>query len=273
MQRAFATVVLSLALALGAADARAADTRKGVRDPFERVNRATYAFNDALDRMLARPAARAYKTVVPGKAREVVSNFLANLDYPTVLVNDVLQGKLRAAGSDVARLAINTTIGIGGLFDPATHWGLAANDEDFGQTLGVWGFGPGPYLVLPFLGPSDTRDAPAKVVDRFTNVVHYARSAKVGTLELGASLLDRRTTLLAADATVEGAFDPYQLVRNSYLERREYRVRDGNVPEEKFDDELPGSAGDAAGDAAGAAPAATDLSAEPRSPAAAPPPR
>ena len=273
MQRAFATAALALALALGAGGARAADAPKGVHDPLERLNRATYAFNDALDRMLARPAARAYKSVVPGKAREVVSNFLANLDYPTVLINDVLQGKLRAAGSDVARLAINTTVGIGGLFDPATHWGLAANDEDFGQTLGVWGFGPGPYLMLPFLGPSDLRDAPSKFVDRYTNIAHYARPTTTSYYVLAGTLLDRRTTLLAADAAIDAAFDPYTFVRNSYLQRRNYRVHDGNLPEESFDDELPGASGDAAGGAAGAAPAATDLSAEPRSPAAAPPPR
>ena len=263
---------LVVALALAAGTARAADTPPGVRDPFERLNRATYAFNDALDRMLARPAAHAYKTVVPRPLREIVSNFLANLDYPTVLVNDALQGKLLAAGHDAARMAINTTLGIGGLFDPATRWGLTANDEDFGQTLGVWGFGPGPYLVLPFLGVSDFRDAPGDVVDRYTNVAHYVRPRSLQYYVMFAGLLDRRTALLAADAAIDAAFDPYTLVRNSYLQRREYRVRDGNLPEETYDDELPGP--DATAPAAATPAAATPgVSAAPPPPAASAPPR
>jgi phospholipid-binding lipoprotein MlaA len=296
-----AAVAVVLALAFAAGAARAADTPPGVRDPFERLNRATYAFNDALDRMLAKPAARTYKAVVPGKAREAVSNFLGNLDYPTTALNDALQGKLRAAGHDVARFVVNSTVGIGGLLDPATRWGLTANDEDFGQTLGVWGVGPGPYLVLPFLGPSDCRDAPARFVDRYTNVAYYARPTTTQYYVLAAELLDRRTALLAADAAVEAAFDPYTFVRNSYLQRREYRVRDGNMPEENFDDELPGEAAagapaapaktapapppgagpttaapaampDSAPTAAPAA-AAPGVSAEPPPPAASPPPR
>ena len=258
--RAAAAAVLALAFAAGGA--RAADTPRGVRDPLERLNRATYAFNDALDRMLAKPAARAYKAIVPRPAREAVGNFLGNLDYPTTVLNDALQGKLRAAGHDVARFLVNSTVGIGGLLDPATRWGLTANDEDFGQTLGVWGLGPGPYLVLPFLGPSDLRDAPARFVDRYTNVAHYARPTTTQYYVLAAELLDRRTALLAADAAVEAAFDPYTFVRNSYLQRREYRVRDGNVPEENFDDELPGEPE--------AAPAASATSAPATAPAAGP---
>ena len=257
--RPLAAAATALACALAAGGARAADTPPGVRDPLERLNRATYAFNDALDRMLAKPAARAYKAVVPAKAREAVSNFVANLDYPTTALNDALQGKLRAAGHDVARFVVNSTVGIGGFLDPATRWGLTANDEDFGQTLGVWGVGPGPYLVLPLLGPSDLRDAPARFVDRYTNVAHYARPTTTQYYVLVAELLDRRTVLLAADAAVEAAFDPYSFVRNSYLQRREYRVRDGNIPEDKFDDELPAETAEGAP----AAPAATAPAAAP----------
>ena len=297
------TLVLAFAfaLALAAGGARAGDAPRGVRDPLERLNRATYAFNDALDRMLARPAARAYKAFVPRLAREAVSSFLGNLDEPTVALNDALQGKLRAAGHDIARFVINTTVGIGGLMDPATRWGVTANDEDFGQTLGVWGVGPGPYLVLPFLGPSNFRDGPSRLVDRYTNVAYYVRPKSIQYYVLGGDLLDRRTTLLAADAAVDEAFDPYTFVRNSYLQRREYRVRDGNVPEERYDDELPEpnaaapatapapadakatpaagamppDATNAAAAPAAAAPAAAtpDVSAEPPPPAASPPPR
>ena len=267
--RAAPTVVLVLALTTGGA--RAAGAPPGVHDPLERLNRATYAFNDALDRMLARPAARAYKAVAPRPVRESVGNFLGNLDYPTTVLNNALQGKLRAAGRDVARFVVNSTIGIGGLLDPATHWGLTANDEDFGQTLGVWGVGPGPYLVLPFLGPSDCRDAPARIIDRYTNVSHYARDVKVGYADMLADLLDRRTILLSTDAAVKAAFDPYTFVRNSYLERREYRVRDGNVPVETFDDELPGEVADRVSTSAPTA-ATPGVSAEPAPPPASPPP-
>ena len=230
---AAATAVLAAALALPAPLATAADAAG--RDPLERLNRATYAFNDLLDRMLARPAARAYRAAVPPPARRAVSNFSSNLLYPTVVVNDALQGKLRDAASDAARFVVNSVAGIGGFGDPATRIGLAAHDEDFGQTLGRWGVPAGPYLVLPFLGPSDLRDAPARYVDRYTSVPHYAPTARV---EYGVGvlyLLDRRTELLSVDEALKRAFDPYALVRNAYRERREYLVRDGNLPEESYE--------------------------------------
>ena len=233
---------LALVAALGATAATAADTAP--RDPLERLNRATYAFNDALDRMLARPAAKAYKKVVPEKARQGVSNFLANLAYPTVIVNDALQAKFKDAGSDAVRFIANTTIGIGGIFDPATHFGLPIHDEDFGQTMGAWGVPPGPYLVLPFLGPSDARDFPGKVVDHFTGGDYWikyapndvAQSSKTDYVLYAVRLLDRRTELLGTDETLQQAFDPYAVVRNAYVKRREYLVRDGNIPEETYDD-------------------------------------
>jgi len=137
---AFAAALLFVLLACAPA-ARGAGASK---DPLERFNRATFAFNDLLDRMVARPAARAYKRAVPEPVRHSVSNFVANLAYPTVAVNSALQGKLRDAGSDTARFLVNTVLGIGGLFDPASHMGLAAHDEDFGQTLGAWGVPAGP---------------------------------------------------------------------------------------------------------------------------------
>src|SRR5882724_5409522 len=188
---AFAAALLFVLLACAPA-ARGAGASK---DPLERFNRATFAFNDLLDRMVARPAARAYKRAVPEPVRHSVSNFVANLAYPTVAVNSALQGKLRDAGSDTARFLVNTVLGIGGLFDPASHMGLAAHDEDFGQTLGAWGVPAGPYLVLPLLGPSDMRDGPARYVDRYSNAGHYARSTRVeyGIVTLG--LLDARAEL------------------------------------------------------------------------------
>ena len=232
----------ALGALLAATTAGAADKP---RDPLERFNRATYAFNDAIDRMLARPAARGYKKVVPEPARACVSRFVENLTYPTIILNDALQGKLRDAGSDTLRFATNTVIGIGGLFDPATKFGLPPHDEDFGQTLGVWGVGPGPYLVLPVFGPSDFRDAPGRLVDHFTSgdylltKVPGLSSTNVDYAIWLLRSLDTRTQLLAADAALQQAFDPYVFVRNAYLARREYLVRDGNVPDETYDEPEP----------------------------------
>ena len=225
----------ALVLAQGAAlPAQAADPR--VRDPLERVNRASHAFNDLLDRMLARPAARAYRTAVPVPVRQAIANFTENLTYPTVIINNALQGKFKDAASDTARFMVNSVVGIGGFGDPATGFGLRAHNEDFGQTLGRWGVPPGPYLVIPLLGPSDFRDGSGRFVDRFSSIPHYA-SIKVEYGFSAVELLGRRTELLATDATLQEAFDPYALVRNAYLVRREYLVRDGNMPEEDYEEQ------------------------------------
>ena len=231
--------VLLLGAALLAAPALAADPKKP-NDPLERLNRATYAFNDAIDRMLARPLARGYKTVTPTPVRGAVSNFLGNLYYPTTALNQFLQGKIGLGFSDSARFVVNSTIGIGGFFDPATHMGLAAHDEDFGQTLGAWGVPPGPYLVLPLFGPSDFRDAPTRLVDTYTEVPHYAPRryrVKAGLLVRGANGIDQRAQLIGADEAIRNAFDPYALLRDAYVKRREYVIHDGNVAPENFDDD------------------------------------
>jgi len=248
-RRALLAAVLVAALPAGSAVAAGKPN-----DPLEKLNRATYAFNDALDRMLAQPAARAYKAAVPDRARNAVSNFFGNLYYPVVVINNALQGKFKYAGSDAARFLVNTTIGIGGFLDPATRWGLANHDEDFGQTLGWWGVPAGPYLMLPVLGPSDFRDAPSKFVDRYMSPTYYQNSRAVEYGLFAASELDKRTQLLATDAALKAAFDPYAFIRNAYVIRREYLVHDGNVPEETYDDPISETApgvqpsGDAAGE-------------------------
>lgn len=207
-------------------------------DPWERVNRSTDKFNDAIDRAVLKPVAHGYRRVVPGFVRTGVTNFLSNLAYPTTLINNLLQLKLKDALSDTARLALNTTLGLGGLFDPATDAGLARNDEDFGQTLGRWGVPSGPYLVIPFLGPSTLRDTPTLYPDYLTNARHYVDDSTV-ELALGAlAIVDRRTQLIPVEETLEGAFDRYALMRNAFLQRREYMVRDGDVPTEPLDEEL-----------------------------------
>jgi phospholipid-binding lipoprotein MlaA len=267
-------LAIAIAAALAAAPAAAADSAP--KDPLERLNRATFAFNDAFDRMLARPAAKAYKAVVPEKGRQVVSNFLANLAYPTVIVNDALQAKFHDAGTDSARFLANTVIGIGGLFDPATRFGLAIHDQDFGSTLGHWGVPAGPYFVLPFLGPSDFRDAPSKLVDHYTGGDYNLKYLDDGgwnysTVDYGLyalRLLDRRTELLATDETLEQAFDKYAVVRNAYVARRQYLVLDGNIPEETYDepDDATAPAGAPAAPQAQPQPAQPPPAAQPQTP-------
>jgi phospholipid-binding lipoprotein MlaA len=210
-----------------------ATTRMGTPgDPLERMNRGTHRFNDAIDRALLRPVAVAYRDNVPEGVRGSVSNFLRNLSYPTTIVNNLLQLKLKETLSDVGRLALNTTIGIGGLFDPASRFGIPSNDEDFGQTLGRWGVPAGPYVVLPFLGPSSARDAPSVAVDTRTDprMGDQVDPAVEWTL-IGLSLVNRRSQLLSFDATWQSAYDPYAFIRDSWLQRREYQVRDGDVPD------------------------------------------
>jgi phospholipid-binding lipoprotein MlaA len=207
-------------------------TKPDPRDPWERVNRATYTFNDKVDRAIAKPAARAYRKVVPRIARKGVSNFFSNLEQPTVMLNDLLQGKWRPAGNDAARFLLNTTLGLGGLFDPASPAGLDRNDEDFGQTLGKWGVRPGPYLMLPFLGPATVRDGVGDVVDQFTEPDTYVKDDKVLWSAKVLGLLEQRERLLDLEPALERTFDKYAFIRNAYLQRRAYLVSDGAVAEE-----------------------------------------
>jgi len=209
------------------------------RDRFERFNRSVFRLNQNLDRAVARPLAVAYTTVTPVPVRTGVSNFLANLNYPTVVVNDLLQAKPGQFAQDTARLLVNTTLGIGGLFDPASGLGLDAHDEDFGQTLGRWGVAQGPYLMLPLLGPSSVRDGVGKVGDHFTAPKTYLSSQNLSWGLTGATLVSKRASLLEADAALNRYFDPYSFVRNAYLQRREFQVYDGNPPEDPLQEYDP----------------------------------
>jgi phospholipid-binding lipoprotein MlaA len=227
------TILCALALLSLGGCAASPPTKPDPRDPWERVNRATYAFNDRVDRAIAKPAARAYRKVVPRIARRGVSNFFANLEQPTVMVNDLLQGKWRPAGNDAARFLLNTTLGLGGLFDPASPAGLDRNDEDFGQTLGKWGVRSGPYLMLPFLGPATVRDGVGDVVDQLTEPDTYVKDDKVLWSAKALGLLEQRERLLDLEPALERTFDKYAFIRNAYLQRREYLVSDGAVAEEE----------------------------------------
>jgi phospholipid-binding lipoprotein MlaA len=205
------------------------------RDRFERTNRAIYRFNDALDRNVAKPVAKAYVKVTPAPVRTGFSNFFRNLASPTVMANGLLQLKMKEFATETARLVVNTTLGIGGLFDPATQLGLPAGNEDFGQTLGRWGLPSGPYVVLPVLGPSSVRDAFGFAADQFTDPKNYVKDDYTSWSLTGLSLVDTRAELLATENVLGQANDPYAFMRNAYLQRREYLVKDGVVPDEEFE--------------------------------------
>jgi len=215
-------------------------------DPFERYNRTMYRFNDTLDRAVLKPVAKGYQKVVPQPVDDSVTNFFSNLDDVVVTLNDLLQGKARQAGSDLSRLVWNSTVGIGGLFDVASHLGLPKHNEDFGQTLGKWGVGPGPYLVLPFFGPSTVRDTAALPVDWESDpLYHYYDVDANGYWKLKTLYyVDKRADLLRASRILEqAALDEYVFMREAYLQRRQNLVYDGNPPQpdfELFDEESGG---------------------------------
>jgi phospholipid-binding lipoprotein MlaA len=206
------------------------------QDPWESWNRGVYKVNDKLDRAVAKPVAKGYVRVVPKPIRTGVSNFFANLNTPTVMINDALQGKLLAAGNDLGRFLLNSTLGLGGLLDPATPAGLARNEEDFGQTLGHWGVHPGPFVELPILGPSDLRDAPAKLVDTYTNPRQYIHNDWIKYGLWLPSLIDTRAALLPLEDTLKNVYDPYAFIRDAYLQRRAYLISDGKVTDEELVD-------------------------------------
>jgi phospholipid-binding lipoprotein MlaA len=226
MQKALA---LTLALLCAAGCATVPSGKPDPRDPWERFNRTSFAINDALDRATLKPAAKAYKKVTPKFVRTGISNFISNLDTISTVVNDVLQGKMRQAGQDSARFLMNSTLGLGGLFDPASAAGLERNDEDFGQTLGKWGVKSGPYLMLPLLGPSTVRDSFARIPDQFTHPVNYLEDDSTRYLIRAVDVLDLRAGLLDLDAQLEKSYDRYAFVRTAWLQRREYMVTDGNI--------------------------------------------
>ena len=201
-------------------------------DPWEPTNRSFYAFNDAVDQALLEPTANLYLKL-PGGVRDSIHNFLDNAAYPGTVLNQFLQGKFEPAMEGTARFVFNTTLGIGGLFDVATGMGLERQEEDFGQTLAVWGSGDGNYINYPVLGPSSVRDTPGIVVGVLTDVLTYVAAFPMALLEM----VDTRARLAsAARIRDESALDPYVFTREAYRERRAFLVHDGNPPIDDFDD-------------------------------------
>lgn len=215
-------------------------------DPFEPFNRGVFKFNDTLDRYALRPAAIVYRDYTPKIVQTGVGNFFDNLSNPTTIVHQFLQGKFKEGAQDTGRFLLNTTLGWGGLIDVASGGtNLPKHNEDSGQTLGWWGVPPGPYLVLPFLGPATVRDAPARYADDFSQPFRWYDSGAERWISLGLSFLDRRVQYLPLDKTLAQTYDPYVFVRDAYLQRRLYLVFDGNPPQSK----VPGNDDDWAAEA------------------------
>lgn len=202
-------------------------------DPLEPVNRVVYRFNDVADEYVGKPVARGYRRATPQALRHGIGNLIDNARYPITIVNDFLQGKLRQGGADLARFIVNSTIGLAGLFDPASTIGLREHHEDFGQTLVVWGVTEGPYLVVPIFGPHTVTSGVGELAGTQVSLLtQLPDEGTPRTLTWAGHLIHRRYELLGADEEIERAFDPYAFVRDAWLQNRRYRIYDGNVPED-----------------------------------------
>lgn len=200
-------------------------------DPWQGFNRAMFSFNDTVDRWFLKPLARGYKAVMPDPLETGVTNIFSNVMEVPNVINGVLQGDLGGAGHDTGRLLVNTTLGVGGLLDVAKYMNLPADErEDFGQTLAVWGIGQGPYLVLPFMGPSTVRDSLGKPIDWYTDPTNYIDHVPTDNTVKGVSLLNMRAQLLPLEKNLTG--DKYVFIRDVYLQRRAYLINNGQVEDD-----------------------------------------
>lgn len=202
-------------------------------DPLEAMNRAMFEFNEASDRAIMKPVAEAYVAVTPSAVRKAINNFFGNLQDMVSFANDVLQGKGVKAGNDFTRIALNSTLGFAGLIDIASEAGIERGEEDFGQTLAAWGIGSGPYLVLPFFGPSTVRDGVGLVVDSQLYPVSQVDSVPERNSATALRLVNARANLLGTEKLLEQAsLDKYTFLRGAYLQRRRSLIFDGQPPKE-----------------------------------------
>ena len=228
--------LLAVALLAGCATTETIDGEINP-DPYEDTNRSFYRFNDALDRHVMKPIAENYVNAVPDPVRGSVTNFFDNLEYLNVILHSFLQGKLGQGISDLTRFVVNSTFGIGGLFDVATDMGLEEHDEDFGQTMAAWGMDQGAYLYIPFLGPYTARNSPDPASAYFSNPLTYISTLYLLPVTFLNLVNDRANLLEASEFVNEASIDPYSFTREAYLQQRRYLVHDGNPPaEESFDD-------------------------------------
>ena len=252
--------ILAGIVALGGC-ASTPDKFRDPRDPLELYNRAMHRFNTDFDNAFLKPVAKGYKYVTPEPVDRGITNFFNNIDDVTSAVNNLLQFKLSRFGTDVGRVAVNSTVGLVGVLDVATNLGLPSYKEDFGQTLGYWGLGPGPYFVIPILGPSTIRDTVGLAGDIAVDPFFSVSKNEIYWGAVVLRVVDRRADLLkSSDIMEEAAVDPYTFLRDAYLQRRRYKVYDGNPPPETEADEAwygPGY-----GSAPGSAPAPSNPSAK-----------
>ena len=212
----------------------ATTSKSNPQDPFEPVNRGIYKFNERVDKAVLRPTARAYRAVLPSFVRQSVSNVFSNVGDVRVMLNNTLQGKFTTAYSDFGRVAINSTLGVLGLFDIASEAVIEKHQEDFGQTLGWWGIPNGPYIMLPLLGPSSVRDTGGFVVDYLTDPIAYVDPSRAHNQLEVTRFVNRRAELLDAKTVLDkAALDPYEFTRDAYLQRRRNLVFDGKPPVDK----------------------------------------
>ncbi|NNM82321.1 MAG: VacJ family lipoprotein [Burkholderiales bacterium] len=208
------------------------------KDPFEPVNRAMYKFNDSVDKAVMKPVAKGYEKVTPRFMQLMVSNFFSNLNDVVVTLNDILQLKGKQAFSDFGRVFINTTLGFAGLVDVAGASGYPKHDEDFGQTLGYWGVQAGPYLMIPFLGPSSFRDGIGSLTDAQFYPVYRTTDVAMRNSLIAANAVEKRADLLGSESILQqAALDPYVFLREAYLQHRISLIYDGNPPLEDDDED------------------------------------
>lgn len=206
-----------------------------VNDPFEELNRKTYEFNEKLDSKILKPTAQAYSKLPP-PVKKGVTNFFNNLEEVDTSVNQLLQGKPKKSINDITRFVINSTIGIAGLFDVATKMGLERHEEDFGQTLAVWGVGEGPYIMLPVLGPSTLRDTFSRPVSSFLSVTFHMTETDVNIALKSVDALETRERLLEVESLLSG--DKYSFVKDAYIQSMYYEIKDGIDVEDEFVDDM-----------------------------------
>lgn len=226
------TSVLAMAIVLtGCA------TSNDPRDPFEGFNRAMFTFNDKIDQVALKPTATAYQNVVPLVVQIGVGNFFGNIGDVWTSVNNLLQGKMADGFTDMMRVIVNSTFGLGGLIDIGADVGMTKHKEDFGQTLGVWGVASGPYMVLPFLGPTTLRDSVALPVDLQGDLWAYKYPVHVRNAGSVLRVVDQRSVVLDATNLIEdAALDRYEFIRDGFLQRRANNVNDGVSKKSSLDD-------------------------------------
>ena len=213
-----------------------------INDPFEDLNRNIFIFNEKLDEKLLKPAALTYRKVTPQFARTGVTNFFNNLEEIDTTINQVLQGEIKYAFNDAGRFVINSTIGLFGLIDVASKMGLEKHEEDFGQTLGVWGFDSGPYIMIPFLGPSNPRDLLSRPISSFLSGTFAMEDNDVKITLVGIDALETRERLLDAETLIIG--DKYIFVKDAYIQSREYEINNGSTEDDVFLDDMEDIFGD-----------------------------